>query len=423
MKNTKVLLFTSLLAVATLAGCGAKTSSKVDDGVPTSMIIPEASQTEAVENDNATYPDELLVNHKVAAMIVGDTFQLEAAEQFKYDGKNVKFEVKDPTVASIDENGLITGLAGGETEIVVTDKANPDFKTTVPVIVYAELGSASVTGVTNGLKTYENANPVTEVIQYKRLAKSISRRPVKQNENDPDQEFVQLSYDLSDEMMVFSTNDAYLRILETDAEVRTTDGAMDFTSYDWIFCTNKYYDTLVYHQVGDAKTFYAAPTQDYMDGERSAPLYDILDNLFTVGHTFFLDQLDNANFKNVIDIAEDDDIDFIEGKRLGSLGDGSLFCRGVLMFKDSTADNDDERQDGIPVGTPTPTTQDSTWIVKDNKVVGLYYYLVQDYVIDGYEYRKIMDIDIKLEEISADRHEIYLPAKEGYQKVDRLFEI
>ena len=401
MNNKKVLFLTSLLAITALTGCGAKTSSKVDDGVPTSMIIPEASQTEAVENDNAMYPDELLVNHKVAAMIVGDTFQLEAAEQFKYDGKNVKFEVKDPTVASIDENGLITGLAGGETEIVVTDKANPDFKTTVPVIVYPELGPASVTGVTNGLRTYKDANPVTEVIQYKRLAKSISRRPVKQNENDPDQEFVQLSYDLSDEMMVFSTNDAYLRILETDAEVRTTDGAMDFTSYDWIFCTNKYYDTLVYHQVGDAKTFYAAPTQDYMDGERSAPLYDILDNLFTVGHTFFLDQLDNANFKNVIDIAEDDDIDFIEG----------------------TADNDDERQDGIPVGTPTPTTQDSTWIVKDNKVVGLYYYLVQDYVIDGYEYRKIMDIDIKLEEISADRHEIYLPAKEGYQKVDRLFEI
>jgi len=422
MNNKKVLFLTSLLTITALTGCGAKTSSKVDDGVPTSMIIPEASQTEAVENDNATYPDELLVNHKVAAMIVGDTFQLEAAEQFKYDGKNVKFEVKDPTVASIDENGLITGLAGGETEIVVTDKANPDFKATVPVIVYAELDSASVAGVTSGLSTYENANPVTEVIQYKRLAKSISRRPVKQNENDPDQEFVQLSYDLSDEMMVFSTNDAYLRILETDAEVRTTDGGMDFTNYDWIFCTNKYYDTLVYHQVGDAKTFYAAPTQDYMDGERSAPLYDILDNLFTVGHTFFLNQLDNASFKDIIDIAEHE-YDNVKDKRLGSLGDGSLFCRGVLSFKDSLADNDDERQDGIPVGTPTPTTQDSTWIVKDNKVVGLYFYLVQDYVIDGYEYRKIMDIDIKLEEISADRHEVHLPAKEGYQRVDRLFEI
>lgn len=422
MNNKKVLFLTSLLTITALTGCGAKTSSKVDDGVPTSMIIPEASQTEAVENDNVAYPDELLVNHKVAAMMVGDTFQLEAAEQFKYDAKNIKYESKNPEVASIDENGLITAVAGGETEVVVTDKNNPAFTRTVPVVVYTALGSAQVTGVTNALRAYENEHPISEVIQYKRLAKSISRRPVKQNENDPEQEFVQLSYDLSDEMMVFSTNDAYLRILETDAEVRTTDGATDFTNYDWIFCTNKYYDTLVYHQVGDVKTFYSAPTQDYMDKDRSAPLYDVLDNLFTVGHTFFLNQLDNVTFNDIIDIAEHE-YDNVEGKRLGSLGDGSLFCRGVLTFKDSTADNDDERQDGIPVGTPTPTTQDSTWIVKDNKVVGIYYYLVQEYVIDGYEYRKIMDIDIKLEEISADRHEIELPPRDQYQKVDRLFEI
>lgn len=422
MNNKKVLFLTSLLTITALTGCGAKTSSKVDDGVPASMIIPEASQTEAVENDNVAYPDELLVNHKVAAMMVGDTFQLEAAEQFKYDAKNIKYESKNPEVASIDENGLITAVAGGETEVVVTDKNNPAFTRTVPVVVYTALGSAQVTGVTNALRAYENEHPISDVIQYKRLAKSISRRPVKQNENDPEQEFVQLSYDLSDEMMVFSTNDAYLRILETDAEVRTTDGATDFTSYDWIFCTNKYYDTLVYHQVGDVKTFYSAPTQDYMDKDRSAPLYDVLDNLFTVGHTFFLNQLDNATFNDIIDIAEHD-YDNVEGKRLGSLGDGSLFCRGVLTFKDSTADNDDERQDGIPVGTLTPTTQDSTWIVKDNKVVGIYYYLVQEYVIDGYEYRKIMDIDIKLEEISADRHEIELPPRDQYQKVDRLFEI
>ena len=147
MNNKKVLFLTSLLTITALTGCGAKTSSKVDDGVPASMIIPEASQTEAVENDNVAYPDELLVNHKVAAMMVGDTFQLEAAEQFKYDAKNIKYESKNPEVASIDENGLITAVAGGETEVVVTDKNNPAFTRTVPVVVYTALGSAQVTGV------------------------------------------------------------------------------------------------------------------------------------------------------------------------------------------------------------------------------------------------------------------------------------
>ena len=137
MKNKKVLFLTSLLAVATLAGCGAKTSSQPkNDGVPTSMIIPEASKIEAVENNKVTYPSELLVNHRIAAMMVNETLQLEATEQFGYDAKNVKFEVKDATIATVDENGLVTGLKAGETEIVVTDKNNPEFKRTVPVSVY-----------------------------------------------------------------------------------------------------------------------------------------------------------------------------------------------------------------------------------------------------------------------------------------------
>lgn len=431
MKSNKVLFLTSLLAVATLAGCGTKTSSKADDGVPTSMILPEASEVQGYDNDNVKFPEELLVNHRVAALMVNETLQLEATEQFGYATNNVKYEVKDATVATVSENGLITGLKAGETEIVVTDKSNPDFKRTVPVAVYDQVASADVKGVTDALKAYENDHPVNEVVQRKRITRTFAKRPyIAPPEGAPEgtvvdnpAPYVQFSRDYSDEMMVFSVDDAYLRILETDSEVRTVDGAVDFTTYDWIFHTNRYYDTLVYHQQGDAKTFYAAATQDYMDaGVRSAPLYDVLDNLFTAGHTFFENQLDNASFEDITDIAEKD-YDNVEDKKVGSMGDGSLFVHGVLKFKDSTADNDDERNYGIPVGTPTPTSQDSTWIVKDNKVEAIYFYLVQNYVIDDYEYQMIMDIDIKIDEISADRHELVVPSRDEYQQVDRLFDI
>lgn len=426
MNNKKVLFLTSLLAVATLAGCGTKTSSQPkNDGVPTSMIIPEASKIEAVENNKVTYPSELLVNHRIAAMMVNETLQLEATEQFGYDANNVKFEVKDATVATVSENGLITGLKAGETEIVVTDKSNPDFKRTVPVAVYDQVLSADVLGITSALRAYENEHPVNEVIQRKRITRTFAKRPYVEpveGESENDTPYTVFSRDYSDEMMVFSVEDAYLRILETDSEIRTTDGGVDFTSYDWIFHTNKYFDTLVYHQTGDVKTFYSAPTQDFMDGERKAPLYEILDNLFTVGHTFFENQLDNASFEDITDIAEKN-YDNVEDKKVGSMGDDSLFVHGILTFKDSTADNDDERNYGIPVGTPTPTTQDSTWIVRNNRVEAIYFYLVQNYVIDDYEYQMIMDIDIQIDPISADRHEIYVPIRDEYQKVDRLFDI
>lgn len=426
MKNNKVLFLTSLLAIATLAGCGTKTSSKADDGVPTSMLFPEASEVQGYDNDNVKFPEELLVNHRVAALMVNETLQLEATEQFGYAANNVKYEVKDATVATVSENGLITGLKAGETEIVVTDKNNPEFKRTVPVAVYGQVASADVLGITSALKAYENEHPVNEVVQHKRITRTFAKRPyVEPVEGAPENDtpYTVFSADYSDEMMVFSVEDAYLRMLETDSEVRVTDGAVDFTTYDWIFHTNRYYDTLVYHQQGDAKTFYAAATQDYMDaGVRSAPLYDVLDNLFTVGHDFFLNQLDNASFADIADIAEND-YNNVEDKKVGSMGDGSLFVHGVLTFNDSTADNDDERNYGIPVGTPTPTTQDSTWIVKDNKVEAIYFYLVQDYIIDDYEYQMIMDIDIKIDELSADRSEIYVPARDGYQTVDYLFAI
>ena len=426
MKNKKVLFLTSLLAIATLAGCGTKTSSKADDGVPTSMILPEASEVQGYDNDNVKFPEELLVNHRVAALMVNETLQLEATEQFGYAANNVKYEVKDATVASVSENGLITGLKAGETEIVVTDKNNPEFKRTVPVAVYGQVASADVLGITSALKAYENEHPVKEVVQRKRITRTFAKRPyVEPVEGAPENDtpYTVFSADYSDEMMVFSVEDAYLRILETDSEVRVTDGAVDFTTYDWIFHTNRYYDTLVYHQQGDAKTFYAAATQDYMDaGVRSAPLYDVLDNLFTVGHTFFENQLDNASFGDITDIAEND-YNNVEDKKVGSIDDGSLFVHGVLTFKDSTADNDDERNYGIPVGTPTPTSQDSTWIVRNNKVEAIYFYLVQDYIIDDYEYQMIMDIDIKIDELSADRSEIYVPARDEYQTVDYLFAI
>ena len=426
MNNKKVLFLTSLLAITALTGCGTKTSSSaINDGVPTSMIIPEASNVETTENNSVVYPDELLVNHRVAAMLVDDTLQLGASEQFGYDAKNIKYEVKDPTVASVDETGLIKGLKAGETEIVVSDKNNPEFKRTVPVAVYSPLASADVLDATTALKSYEAQHPVSEVVQRKRITRTFSKRPyVEVAEGEPANEtpYTQFSYDYSDEMMVFSVDEAYLRILETDSEIRVTDGGVDFTNYDWIFHTNKYFDTLVYHQTGDVKTFYSAQTQDYMGGARTAPLYDVLDNLFTVGHTFFENQLKNATFEDIADVAEND-YNNVADKKVGSLGDGSLFCHGILTFKDSVADNDDERNYGIPVGTPTPTSQDSTWIVKDNRVEAIYFYLVQDYVIDDYEYQMIMDIDIKIDPISADRHEIELPPRDQYQKVDRLFEI
>ena len=426
MKNKTVLFLTSLLAVATLSACGEKvtpssSSLPVDDGVPTSMILPEPSGEPEQSEVAPTYPEAILLNHRIAAFGVDETFQLEPISQFKYDGKNLKYESKDTAIAIVNENGLITGVTAGETEIEVSDKNNPDLKTTVQVIVAPEITTDEAGTICDKFKAYELEHPVDEVVQLMMREKMLYKRPKAQGDEEP-AEYQMISYDRSDEMMVFSVKDAYLRLLETDAEIKTLDGGIDFTFYDWLFHTNRYFDTLVYHQTGDVKTFYSAPTQDYMDGERSKPLYDLLDNLFTVGHTYFTDKLDNLKLSEFSDIVTAD-YSNVTDKKVKSLDDESMIFSCVLHFDSATADQDEERNYGIPYGTPTPQVQDSTWIVKENRLIGCYFVIDETYEIDNEEYLAKYYIDYKYDEISEDRSEIYVPDRNEYKRVDRLFEI
>ena len=85
------------------------------------------------------YPDEILLNHRIASVFVDEEYQLEGLEQFKYTGKNLNFVSNDESIATVNAAGVVKGVAAGETVIVVSDKDNPNLKVNVPVIVSAEI--------------------------------------------------------------------------------------------------------------------------------------------------------------------------------------------------------------------------------------------------------------------------------------------
>ena len=137
-------------------------------------------------------------------------------------------------VATIDESGLITGVSVGETTIEVTDKFNPDLKISVPVYVMEVLKQRAVNSKLNALSEI-NEDDLTAIVDHELYQKRIYKNGVLQSSGIWNQELI-ASYD-----------DAYFRIRETDADVETENGSMTFSDYDWIFNTNKFYDTLVYH--------------------------------------------------------------------------------------------------------------------------------------------------------------------------------
>ena len=83
--------------------------------------------------------DGLYMNHALLKLVKGDTYNLVATVTPKGAGK-ATFTSADPSVASVDENGLVTALRGGETVITTTSGS---FKSECAVIV-----SSPVTTVT-----------------------------------------------------------------------------------------------------------------------------------------------------------------------------------------------------------------------------------------------------------------------------------
>lgn len=244
-------------------------------------------------------------------------------------------------------------------------------------------------------------------------------------------------YNVWDETLIASKDEAYFRITETDGDIVTEDGAMTFEDSEWIFNTNKYYDTYVFHTLHGVKNYYPVSTVNYMPSdpnvnERYVPMYEILDNLFTSGHDIFTNTLENATMADCVDIASKSYTNVVKNCVGGFLdADGNptstkdLFFDCVLDFADQTADQDDETQSGIPYGTPTPATQRMMYTVKDGKLVHYRIELVMDYSFGGDDYQKIYLIDHSYERFTAENRDslLFIPDASQYTLVDYLFAI
>ena len=178
MRNNKVLFLTSLLAITCLVACGSNThksslpetsssepassetsissevsssseassseesssssSSSSSNPGPTPITLPEADETKEFDNTVPYYPKEILINHRLASILVNEEYQLAPIGQYKYDGSTLQYVSKDPSIVTVDETGLLKGIKAGKTEVEVSDKNNPELKTVVPVTVNAE---------------------------------------------------------------------------------------------------------------------------------------------------------------------------------------------------------------------------------------------------------------------------------------------
>ena len=421
MKHNKLLLLVSLLAISGLAGCDSAGGSASGNDQPIDIVVPEANENKEYDGSAAKLPDEILLNHRMMSLLVDEEYQLAPIEQLNYSGKNLKYEVKDPEIASVDETGLVKGLKAGDSEIFVFDKDHPEFNTTVPLTVHAKMTNANASTLVEQIAKKANDENLVDIVDNEMYEKRIYKEEVDEEGN---KHLVLQSYDRYDQRMTLSYTNGYFRIWETDAEIKTQDGSIDFTNYEWIFYTNIYFDTYIYHQSGDVKNFLYVPTQSYEEGDIMKPIEDIIDNLFTSGKKILENTIKNAKISDFSNLVGSSSDQILEGtQKSGSNGADELFFACGLSFESEVADQDTETRYGIPFGTPTPAKQYMRYTVKNNRLAHAALYLEEEYDIGEDHFVEKYNIDHLYEDIDEEKSQIYVPDRKSYTQVGSIFDV
>ena len=394
-------------------------SSSSSNPGPTPIILPEPNFEDEIDNSKKNLPSEVLVNRRIVSVLIDQTFQLETLAQFGYSGKNVNFVSNDESIATVSENGLITGKASGETVVVVSDKDYPNIKTEVRVIVSPEITADEAVDLktrAGGFSEKAKAENLRAIIDHEMYVKTIYKNGVMHTYNQWDQH------------LTVSKDDAYFRIKETDANIIADNGSIDFKDYEYIFETNQYYDTYIFHTVGDTKNYLLAPTQSYMSGnDRTAPLIDVLDNFFTSGARLLSQTLENATLSDAISSVGST---YRLNPSYGSRGEGCLQFSSSNIYEMQTADLDDESRYGIPYGTPLPYYETLTYTIEDNKVIALVVELEVEYDVGNDHYRLVStsyhtyeDVVDKDTDPQKYNSQIFIPNKKDYTLVQDIFDL
>lgn len=429
MKKNRIALITSILAVACLASCGGNahsSSAPIDSSdftsssdfsgsssssalpEPEPIVLPEPDETKEFDNSKTYLPKEILLNHRVASILVDEQFQLSPIAQYKYDGSNLQYESSNDAIVTVSEDGLLKGIKAGNAQITVSDKDHPELSTVVPVTVNAESNADQIAAMAEAFNAIDEEG-LNQLVDYELYEKSVYR------------EGELIRYDRYDQRMVGSKPDGYFRIWETDCEIKTQGGSMDFTNFEWIFHTNRFFDTYIYHTTGDVNNYLRVPTQSFMDeGERIDPVNEILDNLFTSGKEILENMFENAKLSRFTDTVTGD-YSNVKNVKVGSNGAGQCVAAFDVIFENETADNDDESRYGIPVGTPMPAVQGMRYVVENNKVISYSVHLTDEYEIDGVKYNEVYDIDHIYHEFGEDS--VYDPDKSAYTQVYDIFDL
>lgn len=384
-----------------LVGC----SNNEPEPTPSEVAEPITSIRISKQNLGLLLVEEYDDEGNPTGVITPEEYQLEVTTLPRQKATPVvKYASSNESIAKVDGSGKVTAVGEGNCEISVSSEDGT--VTSICPVYVAKAKSKSQAGkVASGIKAAQSDIKVD----------TIKENVYWNNKRTKNGKVIEDTY--FDRTTIVSKENAYFYMFDKDTYIKTEDGNPSYSSGGWVIYTNEYYDTYLFHDNGDVKTYMVADSTSYISKgkTRFQAMCSVLDSLFTSGSEIVTNSYDDiygSKSGGPLDSAS-------TSKRRGSSASDNL----IMSISDSgqqSADQEDENDYYIPAGTTYEITIDNDYIFTGNmcKSATIAQVFLWDQGEDKYTNGYFLEYDYKYQNV-----DLIYPNAQDYQRVDTIFDL
>ena len=397
------LTLLGLTAIMTVAGCDSV--NKVSAAAVEKFMTP---------------PTDLIVNVKSVSIAKGKKYALKTQIRplAAWDAK-LSYASSDESVATVDENGIISGLKGGHavisvfsTDYFVDAERTPKLIEDVDVYVYGTITGQSKADQVAEMAAIEVSKPDSVRLYDYRIYDLICEG-VSQDRSEEYQTYV---VSQSEGLMAYDSQEVYINV---------TNGGKSYDEYGYTCHTKSSYASYMFHRNSSVKNvFYIATEFNAGKASRFETMCQILDSYFTVANDYFTGSLDDV----ITPIFDYDTVSQYTGQLFaGSYKSGNEF--GITLHYNETDDEVTSIEDEVRYATQLPAG------IQQRTKFSIVCTIVNGYVIDylqtqsssfkwnGKNYKYDVTLARRTDIIDSDEVAKYIPNLSEYNNVEYYYDI
>jgi len=300
----------------------------------------ESTVLPATEREKNVAPESIRLGESAAQVYVGKDYQmwpLVIMPVKAYDAELV-YTTGNPSIATVNDSGLVTGVSAGYTTVTVAYKENTRVCASIDLYVYDKKGV-----------TTKDSKDAFKAQQDLQNAFTLNRFQLSYIAHEDEYlDGVLQTHEDFYLTMVYSIEEAYFEYNMYYEETKCVDGQISRGARRYAMYTNETYDTFFFAEsfAGTTKNYTSISTNDYIGKPRVEALHSVIANFFSSGMELLDQNLDALYEDSLLNAG-------VEGNSIKEAGIAPDFASSYYtQSQRSTVPADKESEYKVPAGTP-----------------------------------------------------------------------